>query len=82
VVNCGEKEPETIEEIMIENPITIHPESSIMEAMDIMTKHKIGCLPVVKNERLVGIITEHNFMNITSQLLKVLDLKKKRKKKN
>ena len=82
VVNCGEKEPQTIEEIMIENPITIHPESSIMEAMDVMTKHKIGCLPVVKNQRLVGIITEHNFMNITSQLLKVLDFNKKGKNKN
>ncbi len=58
-----------ISEFMIENPITIHPEASIMEAMNIMQDQKIGCLPVVKNSRLVGIITEDNFMNITRRLL-------------
>lgn len=63
---------QTVEEIMIRNPITIHPEASIMEAMGIMQDQKIGCLPVVKNSRLVGIITEGNFMNITQRLLKAL----------
>ena len=58
-----------ISDFMIENPITIHPEASIMEAMNIMQEQKIGCLPVVKNSRLVGIITEDNFMNITRRLL-------------
>ena len=57
---------------MIKNPITIHPEASIMEAMNIMTEHKIGCLPVVKNSRLVGIITENNYMDITRRLLYAL----------
>lgn len=61
-----------ISEFMIENPITVHPEASIMEAMNIMQEQKIGCLPVVKNSRLVGIITEDNFMNITRRLLIVL----------
>lgn len=61
-----------ISEFMIENPITIHPEASIMEAMNIMQDQKIGCLPVVKNSRLVGIITEDNFMNITRRLLRAL----------
>ncbi|WP_372633553.1 glutamate-cysteine ligase family protein [Fodinibius sp.] len=71
-VNQGEKVMESVEEIMIENPITIHPEASIIEAMEIMESQQIGCLPVVKNNRLVGIITEHNYMSITARLLKVL----------
>ncbi len=62
----------TVEEIMIENPITIHPEASIIEAMDIMESQQIGCLPVVKNNRLVGIITEGNYMSITARLLRVI----------
>ncbi|MDR8392830.1 glutamate-cysteine ligase family protein [Aliifodinibius sp. S!AR15-10] len=62
----------TVEEIMIKNPITIHPEASIIEAMDIMESQKIGCLPVVKNNRLVGIITETNYMTITGRLLRVV----------
>lgn len=71
-VNHDEEVVESVEDIMIENPITIHPEASIMEAMEIMDSQKIGCLPVVKNNRLVGIITEQNYMKIAGRLLKVI----------
>jgi CBS domain-containing protein len=64
---------QTVEEIMIKNPITIHPEASILEAINIMQDNKIGCLPVVKKNRLVGVITEHNFMDITRNLLNRLN---------
>lgn len=73
-VNNEEETPPTVEDIMIQNPITIHPEASIMEAMEIMDSQKIGCLPVVKNNKLVGIITEQNYMKIAARLLKVLHL--------
>jgi CBS domain-containing protein len=63
---------QSVNEIMEHNPVTIHPEASIMEAMEIMQDQKIGCLPVVKNSRLIGVITEDNFMNITRRLLQVL----------
>lgn len=63
---------QTVNDVMEQNPVTIHPEASIMEAMQIMQTQKIGCLPVVKNSRLVGVITEDNFMNITRRLLQVL----------
>ncbi len=69
----------TIEKIMIDNPITIHPEASILEAMEIMQDQKIGCLPVVKNSQLVGIITEGNFINISRTLIKTLAEEKKEK---
>lgn len=70
-VNEDEDAVESVEDIMIKNPITIHPEASIMEAMEIMDSQKIGCLPVVKNNLLVGIITEQNYMKIAGRLLKV-----------
>lgn len=73
IVHEETDENKTVEEIMISNPITIHPEASIMEAMSIMQERMIGCLPVVKNSRLVGIITEENFIRITRRLLKTLD---------
>lgn len=65
-------ESKAVEDVMIRNPITIHPEASILEAIEIMGSQNIGCLPVVKNNRLVGIITEQNYMTITSRLLKRL----------
>lgn len=68
------------DEIMIKNPITIHPEASILEAIEIMDEQRIGCLPVVKNNRLVGIITEQNYMTITKRLLRMLDKKESLRK--
>lgn len=73
-VNQDEDVAESVKDIMLKNPITIHPEASIMEAMEIMDSQKIGCLPVVKNNKLVGIITELNYMKIAGRLLKVLHL--------
>lgn len=73
-INHDEEVPQSVDDIMIRNPITIHPEASIMEAMDIMESQKIGCLPVVKNNRLVGIITEQNYMTIAARLLRMLHL--------
>ena len=71
-VNQGEEVLESVEEIMINNPITIHPEASIIEAMEIMESQQIGCLPVVKSNRLVGMITEQNNITIASRLLKLI----------
>jgi CBS domain-containing protein len=80
------KEYTLVEEIMIEDPITTAPESTIVEAMEIMKKYKIGCLPVVKEKELVGIITEMDFIQISNRLIersqnKTTFKKKKSKKK-
>ena len=34
-----------------------------------MRKHEVYCLPVVKNDKLVGLVTERDFMPIAYQLL-------------
>ena len=65
----------TVEDIMINDPITIEPETSIIKAMKVMRKNKIGALPVVKNNVLAGIITETDFLDITSSLLERLHTK-------
>jgi len=50
-----------VEDIMIKNPITISPNESITKAIELMDEKKIGCLPVVENNKLVGLVTERNF---------------------
>jgi CBS domain-containing protein len=62
-----------VSDIMIEKPITVTPETSIMDAMQKMQQHRIGCLPVVKGKELVGIITEMDFLRITSRLMERLE---------
>ncbi len=47
----------TVADIMEKNVILAHTEMAISEAIDIMKKNEIGCLPVVHNEHLIGIVT-------------------------
>jgi CBS domain-containing protein/gamma-glutamylcysteine synthetase len=63
----------SVAEIMVEKPITVKPETSIMEAMNLLRDHNIGCLPVVKGKELVGIITEMDFLRITGRLMDRLE---------
>ena len=63
----------TVADLMIRELITISPDKTVMEAMQMMKKHHAGCLPVVKNGKLVGIISEGSFLNVTANLLNILD---------
>jgi IMP dehydrogenase len=45
---------------MIVDPITIEPEQKVQEALDLMTKYRISGVPVVKNKRLMGILTNRD----------------------
>lgn len=63
----------TVKDIMIQDPITIGPNASLVEAMTIMRKNQIGCLPVVQNGELIGIITEMDFLKISGRLIERLE---------
>lgn len=72
----GKEEKQTlVEDIMIKNPITVGPKTTILDAMKLMRNHRIGCLPVVQGEEneLIGIITEMDFLRVTARLLERLD---------
>jgi CBS domain-containing protein len=51
-----------IKDIMVREPVTISPEMDLWQAVKIMVDKKIGCLPVVDQDRLVGLITETDIM--------------------
>lgn len=59
-----------VTDVMITDPWTIAPEASTLSAIALMREKRIGCLPVVKGERLVGVITERDLMNVAAELLK------------
>lgn len=61
-------------DIMSTELVTITPEVKIADAAHIIHKKKFGCLPVVdSNNQLIGIITDHDFVAITIQLLDMMD---------
>lgn len=68
--------PECVKDVMLKDPITISPEGTILEAIKIMDTNQIGCLPVSKNKKLIGVVTEANYMKITTRLIKRLARKK------
>jgi IMP dehydrogenase len=45
---------------MIVDPVTVTPESKIYEAQEIMKKYKISGVPVTRNGRLMGILTNRD----------------------
>lgn len=44
--------------VMSQPPIVIAPEATVRQAAQVMAENKIGCLPVVEGEELIGIVTE------------------------
>jgi acetoin utilization protein AcuB len=64
----------TVGEIMTRNVITISPDISVEEATTLLHDNKIGCLPVVEDGNLVGILTENDVMEI---LIEVMGMKEK-----
>ncbi|NUO00657.1 MAG: CBS domain-containing protein [Saprospiraceae bacterium] len=67
------KEAVAVKDIMIEKPLVIGPTATILDAMTMMRENKIGCLPVVKDNELVGVITEMDFLRISARLIERLE---------
>lgn len=65
----GDQSTIAVSEVMKKDPVTVAPEANTLEAIALMRRHKIGCLPVVKDGRLVGLVTDHEFMDIAAELL-------------
>ena len=56
---------------MIVDPITMHPEQKLYEALEIMARYHISGVPVVKDDKLVGILTNRDLrfeINLSRQI--------------
>lgn len=51
-----------IKDVMVTGVITIPPDTDVCEATKIMMQEKIGCLPIVQENMLVGLITETDIL--------------------
>ncbi len=65
---------------MVVNPLTIHPDQTLADALDLMDRHKISGIPVVRRrtDRLVGILTNRDVRFATDRGQKVSELMTKR----
>jgi len=63
----------TVEEVMTPDVLTIETTTPIEEAARIMTDNNIGALPVLEEERVVGMITETDLFKIFLELMGARD---------
>lgn len=63
-----------LSDIMIRDVSVIHRTDSLRQAALYIQSHKYGCLPVLSANRLVGIITDSDFIDIAINLLEQVEM--------
>jgi predicted transcriptional regulator len=62
-----------IKDAMVNDVATVDVNASLRHAALFLEKHKIGCLPVLDGEKLIGIITDTDFVAVAINLLELLE---------
>ena len=61
--------PVPVSQIMSHDPIVVTPETTAEDAVELMRAHDVGCLPVVREGKLVGIVSERDFLELARRIL-------------
>jgi acetoin utilization protein AcuB len=61
-----------VSDVMTKDVITISPETDIEDAARLIHDHKFGALPVVKDKKLVGIITHMDILKIFIEIMGII----------
>jgi CBS domain-containing protein len=56
-------------DVMRRDPVCVPPDIAPLRALQLMRSFGVGALPVVQDGQLVGLVTEHDFMNVAGILL-------------
>jgi acetoin utilization protein AcuB len=62
----------TVGDIMVQAPITVTPDTGVEEAARLVVEHKIGGMPVVEGDRLVGVLTMLDLISAFTIMLGLL----------
>lgn len=66
-------------DIMITDVVTISQNDNILTAIKMLKDRKIGCLPVVENNELIGLVTESDLLNIAGRVMDRVNTKNRKK---
>lgn len=55
-----------VKEAMKTDVVSVTPDAPLSSAADLMLERKLGCLPVLDGDRLVGILTEADFVRLAA----------------
>jgi CBS domain-containing membrane protein len=56
-------------DVMQREVFTVEPGTPLVEAAHVIKENKIGCLPVLEDGKLVGIVTESDFIDLVIRML-------------
>jgi len=59
----------TLDKVMTRNPVSTIPDAPLADAIDLLYRNRLGCLPVLKNGQLVGIITTADMLRALYDLV-------------
>jgi len=62
-----------VTDVMVTDVATVSHAASLRQAALFLEKYKIGCLPVISGDKLVGIITDSDFVAVAINLLEQLE---------
>ena len=60
-------------EVMAAGVVTVSPDEPVEAAARLLTEHGVGCLPVLLDDRLVGILTKADLLRVLLRVLGVLE---------
>lgn len=59
----------TVNSVMTRDPMTVSPDATLATAIELMQQSRLGCLPVVEDGNLVGILTRSDLVDALQRLL-------------
>ncbi len=63
------QKPITVREIMKQDIVTVAAETPTLEALVLMRRCRVGCLPVTEKGRLIGIVTAYDFLTLSAEII-------------
>lgn len=67
-------ETTTVGEVMDANPPTVEQQMHMVEVIQLMKQENLKVLPVVKDQELIGMISERNFVNLSKRLIQGMNI--------
>ena len=65
----------SVRSVMTTNVFSVTPDTSVRSAVELMLAKRIGCLPIVENGRVIGLLSEQDCLQYLDRLLTIAEAK-------
>ncbi|MBW8192723.1 CBS domain-containing protein [Neiella marina] len=72
-MQSNDRDQANIATIMTDHPYSISPKTGVIQAARLLKRERFGCLPVVEQDILVGMVTGSDFVEVAIQLMTIAE---------